>query len=61
MTDWQSAETAPKDGRYILVLTGDEYAIAQWCDPGGWWIEDMCHCRFDLWQPLPALPEEATR
>lgn len=56
--EWQPIETAPKDGRDILVMDGDWLTI-------GWWSGEEW-CRQDLhlslsnpthWMPLPEPPK----
>jgi hypothetical protein len=63
-TQWQPIETAPKDGRVILVYGG----IAHWYfnnDGGEWrtltgeqWPGKRINWLVTHWMPLPAKPEE---
>lgn len=72
MTDWQPIETAPKDGRHILVwgagwafpsvvhwmiFSGTDSAYDQWCySEGGLCREECSPESWINWMPLPAAP-----
>jgi hypothetical protein len=55
---WQPIETAPKDQRDVLVLSGGFIMIAYF-DNDTWWamngfgLDDVTH-----WMPLPEPPKE---
>lgn len=65
MSEWQSIETAPKDGTAILVIRDDEHESHEvvyyeedingfvWCGETQAWHQD----RFTHWMPLPPPPE----
>ena len=67
MTEWQPIETAPKDGRQILVFDGKEMAAAEYYqakDGSAFWeIGHSERARLYLrktlthWMPLPEPPE----
>lgn len=67
---WQPIETAPKDGREILLFDRDDLPTVfagKWAPvagDGGWWIyadellQDACAEAFPThWMPLPPPPE----
>ena len=61
--EWQPIETAPKDGRLVLIRTaaGDEWAgtfTAHWSrHSNGWFYSDhRTHPRPTHWMPLPPAP-----
>ena len=67
---WQPIETAPKDGRSILLLNGDQVSYGGWisaADQGadvgeeyliaaGWWSVDLSDNDPTHWMPLPTPP-----
>ena len=59
---WQPIETAPKDGREILVYEPMYCTIGQWVDSkhgGAWWIEGgQITGHPTHWMPLPPPPEK---
>lgn len=71
---WQPIETAPKDGRHVLLAVADDppaYVCEAYFDPdggpeGGWYMAnthwtDAYDGRLwnpTHWQPLPAPPKE---
>ena len=67
MTEWQTIETAPKDGTRVLVayLYGNEYrvALSYWTDDSffdyaGWYIGvSTISDRVHYWMSLPTAPE----
>jgi len=64
MAEWQSIETAPKDGSRILTVRRfgdnlDEAAIVCWSETEDeWWDGYADQYAFpDLWMPLPAVPK----
>ena len=72
MGDWQPIETAPKDGRRILVTCEGRVFIAtyasgwtpEWVDEGsGYWDASMdsidyAHFFATHWMPLPTPPKD---
>jgi len=60
---WQPIETAPKDGKLILVydtkLPAEQYGIVAWCPVGiPCWIADDGEVHDPThWQSLPSPPE----
>lgn len=57
---WQPIETAPKDGKIVLLSNkaGDHMAIGFWNGDAwddGDFLNDMGS--FDYWMPLPLAPE----
>ena len=69
MTGWQPIDTAPRDGRNILLRSerGVTYGgwISAWnrnedySDYEGWWSVDCSEEPFSHWMPVPEF-EEAT-
>lgn len=59
--EWQPIETAPKDGRHILVYSNDRIISAYWSFSAEDWAEvlhgDIMHSPTH-WQPLPKPPQE---
>ena len=70
---WQPIETAPKDGRHILISDGERVSVGGWLtdiDHGadwegqigmaGWWAVDLGpnSDKPTAWQPLPAPPAQ---
>ena len=61
---WRPIETAPKDGRSVLVVSSHGHYVAMWADD--WWhVDDNKHGPFPLrgaspthWMTLPAAPNE---
>ena len=63
VSDWREIETAPKDGREVLVYdeTFHTIEIAGWhvddYDEGGWQTGDFGTCEPTHWMPLPEPPQ----
>jgi hypothetical protein len=65
MGEWRPIESAPKDGRSLLVVNAGYPAIMTW-RAGGWVYANghqielprMDERKPTHWQPLPALPRE---
>ena len=58
MTEWQTIDTAPKDGTSILVNDGGNVIIAWW--DGGWYsgaYEPPQATEVTHWMPLPEAPK----
>lgn len=63
--DWQSIETAPKDGTAVLVSAGPFIHRVEWDEEFEWWaVDDNKLGPFRLrgsapthWMPLPAAPK----
>ena len=57
MSEWQPIETAPKDGKLILLwVPGKEYGLMKW---EGIWDDRLHGCRGPThWMPLPEPPDE---
>ncbi len=63
---WQPIETAPKDGKpVLLIVKGYQPVVGQWDDCAGWWYSednqppedwDRLTYRPTHWMPLPAPP-----
>jgi hypothetical protein len=59
---WRPIETAPKDGREVLIFVGGYYiggvVVAEWREGSGWsdWDADLWNPTH--WMPLPAPPTE---
>lgn len=61
---WQPIETAPKDGRFVLVYLsgreGDCPMTAYWDDRGHGWTDNargtLTNLEATHWQPLPEPP-----
>jgi hypothetical protein len=72
MSEWQSIDTAPKDGTPVLLWTDHEHAIAEW-NGGEWWLiacqealfdgdrPATVPCRPTHWMPLPKPPSDNPR
>lgn len=60
---WQPIETAPKDGRAVLIAavdgTDDIIRIANWNQQHNAWITDAGFPSPTHWMPLPAPPEDS--
>ena len=67
MSDWRPIATAPRDRTSILVVYGDEQAVAFWWQPdpqapkgfvAGWHDGVFHELEFEPthWQPLPPSP-----
>lgn len=63
MSVWQGIETAPKDGRLVLMrtATGDEWAgtfTAHWSNVGNGWYysQGRTVSHPTHWMPLPPAP-----
>ncbi len=61
---WRPMETAPRDGRCIVVKWANSGAVVVRWDNDGWWIEDKELDRrsgqyydemFSGWSPIPPL------
>ena len=63
--EWQSIETAPKDGEEIMICTlyddgtCSHFEIVRWPDFTDHWIglQDICLSDPTHWMPLPEPPE----
>ena len=59
---WGPIDTAPQDGRFVLLFDPDpniqEFWIAQY-DDGRWWIQDREYTAYapTHWMPLPEPPK----
>ena len=68
MSEWQPIESAPKDGRPIIVTNGVDIDKAEWAqwhpDMDGGWRTHLSHDsdydnfmeNVNHWMPLPDLP-----
>lgn len=63
--DWQTMETAPKDGTNILLAENGVTSEAYWSETGmGWWAANTHHTDYvdgqiyapTNWRPLPTPP-----
>lgn len=60
--EWQSIETAPKDGTYLLAVWNNTrspvYGVVWW-ENGDWheYEQDVVVANFTHWMPLPSPPE----
>lgn len=68
MNEWQPIETAPKDGRQILIATRSYIygvTMAAWMEdvPEPAFMDDSGDSYFDAthWMPLPAPPARSTQ
>lgn len=61
MSEWQSIETAPKDGTHILAWCDIGCKIVHWIDGDGWSDGEVFLAAFDCipthWMLLPAPPK----
>jgi hypothetical protein len=63
MSEWQPIETAPKDGKDILILAdGGECFVVYW-NEGRWQFASygklrMCVGIANYWMPLPEPPKD---
>lgn len=61
--EWQPIETAPKDGREILVCSRYQCAVAFWDDEEEAWLTDYrrkgnsAYVEARHWMPLPEPPK----
>ena len=58
---WRPIETAPKDGRHILVYSNDRIISAYWSFSAEDWADVLYGDIMQLpphWQPLPKPPPE---
>ena len=63
VSEWQPIETAPKDGRAVLVLDTGAILISQWVDDEdgiGWWDNGLMEPPPTHWMPLPDPPKPPT-
>jgi len=62
LTEWRTMESAPKDGRYILlnVPNAAHPLVGHWFDGGknGWWAAHTMPVQPSGWLPLPPSPNE---
>lgn len=64
MSQWQPIETAPKDGRRLLVWDGDDWNVAHWdaeyvhpyTGAVGAWFDSEWLCKFTHWMLPPEPP-----
>lgn len=62
MSEWQSIETAPKDGTHVLLwgTLHNMLALNNKMHVGkfacGWWVADAVLSNVTHWQPLPTPP-----
>lgn len=71
MNEWQSMDSAPKDGTRVLLWCFDEMEIGYWSTccwvkPGGAWIiyenrSDTIELAPNFWQSLPDPPPHPTK
>lgn len=70
MSEWQTTETAPKDGQHVLIATAEDVVLEAYYESDGdrGWYESGSHWtdQYDgsvhqvvAWQPLPPPPSEA--
>jgi hypothetical protein len=67
MSEWQTIETAPRDGTPILVVACDRYAVMYFCtEPYGsqYWclgnhggMQLVANDKITHWMPLPEPPK----
>lgn len=53
---WQSIETAPKDGTWILLLCPGSTPIVGFWNARGWWDDGDFHDHLEgikYWMPIP--------
>ena len=73
MSEWQPIETAPRDGRSILIFEPADsdypqlpraddwrFAIGYWRRTGSWGNRNAARVNPTHWMPLPELPKVAT-
>lgn len=54
--EWQPIETAPKDGRVVLLC---DQMGNRWTDSSHWHIKNGCGLPPTHWMPLPEPPKAA--
>lgn len=55
---WQPADTAPKDGEFILSYWDETMDIVFWSELSGKWVNQDGYTReVDGWMSIPAIPE----
>jgi len=59
MSEWQPIETAPKDGRYLLLLADSQFHRIGFWNGSSWDDGDFYDHMADIthWMPLPEPPK----
>jgi predicted alpha/beta hydrolase family esterase len=59
VSHWQTIETAPKDGTWLLVQSADWTLpeVAQWCRSRRYWQTMESNVKPTHWMPLPEPPK----
>lgn len=67
--EWQPIETAPRDGREIVLLLRGDGPLSYGFDIGFWCVGEFCYsgsglpieeCRPTHWLPIPEPPTPVT-
>lgn len=58
MPNWQTIETAPSDGRPVLVFGGRHYKVNIVGADGDWWRSDHLEAPPTHWMPVPDTPSD---